>query len=172
MTEKQKTDVELSWESGNFEEDLRGLKHELSKEIWAHDKCQYSLQQEDTTWNWAIMICSIIFGTLVATSKVYFPAITTMLATISLTAVIPALMKVYAWRNPAGKRAAHILVSGQKSDIKNKINLQLIQKPKYRELAQTFYDWIHDEYSRVGGNQMAYLSSDLLKQYPEKKKER
>ena len=85
-----------------------------------------------------------------------------MLAEISLMAIIPALMGVYTWRDPAGQRAIHILVSGQKSDTQGKITLQLIQKPKYRELAQTFYRWIHDEYSRVGGTNGAYLSSNIL----------
>ena len=164
---KEKTEVELSWESGKFEEDLKGLDKQITKEIWAHDKLQYNLQSEDFTWKGALTGISVFFGIMVAISKAYFPSATDVFAEVSLMALIPALMGFYTWRDPAGKRATHILVSGQKADTQSKINLQLIQKPKHRELATTFYAWIHEEFGRVGGTGGAYLSGNLLAQYPE-----
>lgn len=166
MSEKrEKTDIELSWESGKFEEDLHKLDHQLTKEIWAHDRCQASFQREDLTWKVSLVGMSVLFGILVAVSEKFFPDYTNMLTKVCLTTIIPAIMGMYAWRDPAGKRSAHILVSGQKSDTQGKINLQLIQKPKYRELADTFYRWIHSEYSRVGGTSGAEIPTAILDQY-------
>jgi hypothetical protein len=164
---REKTEVELSWENGKFEKDLKDLDTQITKEIWAHDKRQFALQREDFAWKGILTGISVFFGILVAVSKAYFPKATDMLAEVSLMALIPGLMAVYTWRNPAGKRAIHIIVSGQKADTQGKINLQLIQKTKHRELAESFYRWIHSEFARVGGTNGAYLSGNLLSGYPE-----
>lgn len=167
---REKTEVELSWESGEFEKDLKALDHQIKKEIWAHDQRQFTLRREDFTWKGILAGISIFFGVLIAFSKVYFPKATDMLAEISLMAIVPVLIGLYTWRDPAGKRAINILVSGQKAETLGKINLQLIQKPKHRELAESFYRWIHTEYTRVSGTNGAYLSHNLLDKYPDDKK--
>lgn len=168
--QREKSDIELSWESGKFEEDLRNLDSQIKKDIWAHDRLQESFQKEDFRWKGVISSLSIIFGVMIAVSKVYFPNLTPMLAEISLLAVIPAIMGLYTWSDPAGQRATHILVSGQKAGTGGKINLQLIKKPKYRELAEEFYRWIHEEYSRINGTSGSYIPGSLMAKYPNDKK--
>ncbi len=170
--QKEKTDIELSWESGKFEDDLQGLNSQIQKDIWAHDRLQSSFQKEDIMWKSIISSLSIVFGVVIAVSKVWFPDLTAMLAEISLLAVIPVLMGLYSWSDPAGQRATHILVSGQKAGTQGKITLQLIKKPKYRELADEFYRWIHEEYSRINGTSNSYIPGSLMAKYPDSKKEK
>lgn len=166
MANKELTEIEQSWQSGEFENDLHALDKQITKEVWAHDVYQAKYKREDMMWKIFLTSLNIFSVVLIAAFKEYIPSSSDLVSEISL-GLSAALMMYYTWRDPAGKRAVHILVSGQKSDTQGKIRLQLIQKPKYRELADTFYKWIHSEFARVGGVNDAYLPASLLAKYPD-----
>ena len=157
--------IEESWEDGKFQGVLEDMEDAIDVEVAAHDHRQTYFRRVDVAWKVVITSMSIVSAIIIAYIKQYFPHLADMATTIALTAVIPGLTVLYGFFDPAGFRAIHLMVSGQKADLKAQISGELLKKPKKREVAHKFYRWIYRDYARVGGTPGAYLPIPLLQRY-------
>ena len=157
--------IEESWEDGKFQGVLEDMEDAIEVEVAAHDDRQTYFRRADVAWKVVITSMSIVSAIIIAFTKKYYPGLADMATTIALTAVIPGLLGLYGFFDPAGFRAVHLMVSGQKDDIKAQIHAELLKKSKKREIAHKFYRWIYRDYARVGGTPGAYLPMPLLQRY-------